>query len=231
MANYKYSFQEITENMSRALGRDLPISTKKSIEICNHLRGKKLEWAKKVLEEVQKERKAIPMKRFNRDRGHKRKIGPGAYPKKACSEILRVVKNAEANAQQKGLNTGRLFIRHLSAQKGQVGIKYGRQRGRENKRTHIELVLEEEKPTENEKKGKEKKAGKKERVEKRKGGINKEASKGKDEEEGAERRGEEKERVEKRKGGINKEASKGKDEEEISQKKGKTKIEEAAKSK
>ena len=129
--------------MARAVGRDLSISKKQSVEICNHIRHKSTSQAKKILEDAIALRKAIPFTRFNWNVGHRSGMGPGRYPQKAATEILALIKSAEANAQVKGLNTGNLSIVHINAQKAPTPHHYGRQRGTKMKRTHIEVVLQE----------------------------------------------------------------------------------------
>lgn len=142
---YKYTTKDLDdETMSKALGIDLPISTKQSIEICNFLRRRKLQRAKDILENVIQKKQAIPFKRFNKDMGHKRTTPTaGRYPINACKEILKMLLTAEANAQFKGLNTSLLVIKNLLAKKASRPTHQGRRFGREMKRTHIEVVLEE----------------------------------------------------------------------------------------
>lgn len=149
---------------AKAFGRDLPISTKKSIEVCNFIRNRTLERAKEILNQTISMEKAIPFRRFKRDLGHKRKIGPGRYPVKTCIEILKIVNAAEANAVHKGLS-GDLKIVHISAQKGSGAWHFGRKRRRRMKKTHIEIVVEEIEVKERKKQEKVKKG--KERIQKK----------------------------------------------------------------
>ncbi|MCF7861106.1 50S ribosomal protein L22 [Candidatus Woesearchaeota archaeon] len=140
----KYGFQGFDgEHMVSAIGRNLPISTKQSIEISNFIRGKTALKAKDILARVIKKEIAVPYKRFNADVGHKPGIAAGRYPMKACGEILKVLNNAIANAQFKGMNADDLIIRHLAAQKASGAWHFGRKRRRKMKRSHLELVLEE----------------------------------------------------------------------------------------
>ncbi len=139
----KYAFQGFKENMAKASGLDLGISTKASIEIANHLRGKTTEEAKKLLNKTLKMEQPIPFKRFTDGVGHKKLIsGPGRYPQKASKEFLKLIEQAEANAQVKGLASD-LKIIHLAAHKASSQFKAGRQRRRMFKRTHLEIVVEE----------------------------------------------------------------------------------------
>ena len=145
MSQHKYAHQGYNPELHvRAVGRSLPISTKVSIEICNFLRKRQLQNAKKILERVITKDQAIPYKRFNMDVGHKSgKIASGRYPKKASTEILNIMKNVEANAQMKGFNTNNLQIIHLCAHKASRPWHHGRQRRQLMKRTHIEVVVAE----------------------------------------------------------------------------------------
>jgi len=125
-----------------AVGRSLPISTKQSIEICDFIRNRSIDDAKKILNEVIKKKMAIPFKRFREGAGHKRGIASGKYPQKACKELLKVLNMVEANAQHKGLSSS-LKIKSILAQKASTPWHFGRKRRRKMKRTHIEVVVEE----------------------------------------------------------------------------------------
>jgi len=129
--------------IASAFIRDLAISTKQSVEICNFLRNKKLDKAKLLLNEVIIKKRAIPFKRYNRDMGHKPGIGAGRYPIKACKEIIRILNSVEANAENKGLDIKNLLIFDICANKGVGQWHYGRKRRRRMKRTHISIQVRE----------------------------------------------------------------------------------------
>jgi large subunit ribosomal protein L22 len=148
------------EYIAKVIGRDLPISTKQSIEICNFIRGKNLQKSKELLQRVIEKEIAIPFKRFNKDMGHKRNIASGRYPKKSCNHIIKLLNSAESNAQDKGLNTATLFIKEIIVNRASKPLHYGRKGSREMKRTHIKIVVEEKEtknPKEEAKKGTQKK--------------------------------------------------------------------------
>ena len=78
-----------------------------------------------------------------------RKEYTGGYPVKASKYILKVLENAEANAESKGLDITRLRIIHAAAQKGLVIKKYiprafGRSSPYFRRLTHVEIVVEEQ---------------------------------------------------------------------------------------
>lgn len=141
---YKLGFEDYNrERMAVAIGRALPISTKHSAEICSFIRGLDLQKAKKLLEAVIKKKIAVPFKRYKRDIGHKPGIGAGRYPTKASEAILHLLREVEASAQNKGMNTAKLKLIHIKANKAAKQLHFGRRRARTAKRTHVEIVVEE----------------------------------------------------------------------------------------
>ncbi len=144
MAGYKYAFKDYDmEKMARCAILSASVSTKHCIEICNRIRGRKTEAAKKILTEAIEFKKPIPFRRFNHNMGHKRATGPGRYPVKACTEILKAIESCEANAQAKGFSSSDLVITHICSNMASRPWHYGRARRRKSKRTHIEIVLKE----------------------------------------------------------------------------------------
>ncbi len=128
MARIKYSYKPADETKAaKAMGYEMPISFKHAVEICREIRGKKLEDAKKLLEEVIALRRPIPFKRYKKKVAHKSGLDKwyaGRYPQKACRYILKVLKNLEANAEYKGLDVDKLVIVHAQAKMGRKIKKY-----------------------------------------------------------------------------------------------------------
>ncbi len=144
MTSTNYAFQEYDEGtMSRAYGRALPISTKKSVEVCSWIKGKSLSSAMKMLDDVIAMRKAVPYARFNQELAHQRATGPGGFPINVAKNVMAILKSAEANASAKGLNTSSLKIVHICAHLGSRPFRHGRKRRVKAKRTHVEVVLQE----------------------------------------------------------------------------------------
>lgn len=128
---------------AKAVGRDLPISMKHSVEVCSFIRGKDLQLAKQLLEEVVVLKRAVPYKKFNQDLGHKKGMMSGRFPQKTAKEILKILESVEVNAQFKGMNTSRLRIAHLVTHMGSRPYHSGRHRGRKMKRAHVEIIVQE----------------------------------------------------------------------------------------
>lgn len=117
-------------------GRDLPISTKHSIAICNAIRNKKLKDAEEILELAIKKKKPIAMKG---EIPHRAGGKPGRYPVKAAGVFIKLLKELKANAAVKGLSD--VFIVKAIANKASMPVRatrigYGRKKF---KRTHVEL--------------------------------------------------------------------------------------------
>jgi len=150
MAKINYAFTDDDKaKTAKALGRSLKISPKHAVEICNKIRGMKVEKAQAYLEDVMEMKTAVPFKKHNKKVGHRRGIGgwpTGRYPVKAAKQILDILKNAEANAEYKGLDTENLKIMHISSHKGYVirgwtPRAFGRASPFNTPTTHVQIVL------------------------------------------------------------------------------------------
>lgn len=140
----KYATAYDGKVMARALGVSLPISTKKTVELCSFIRGRELSKVVRLLEGVLDEKVAIPFRKYAKGgTGHKPGIGPGRYPKNACVEVIKLLRQAEANAKNKGLDASRLAVSNILAKKAAQSWHYGRQRRRRMKSTHVEVVVSE----------------------------------------------------------------------------------------
>ena len=129
-----------TGHMAKASVKSIHMSPKHAIEICSTLRYKTTNQAKKILMDAISLKKAIPFKRFNKDMGHKRGMAAGRYAPKAASEVLKLVKSVEANAQDLGLDTTALKISKILANRAARPMTGGRNRGLP-KRTHVEIEV------------------------------------------------------------------------------------------
>lgn len=153
MPEYGYSIKGLDpDKTAKASGRDVRCSPKKAREVCNKLKGMRLEDAKEYLIRVSEFKEAVPFKRHNKKRGHRKgleKWSAGAYPLKAAAEVYIVIENAEANAEYKGLDIDKVRIKHAAISRGPIIKKnipraFGRSSPYYKHLTHIEIVLEEE---------------------------------------------------------------------------------------
>jgi len=135
-------------------GKDLPISTKHSMALCNFIKGRSIEEAVYFLEEVVKFKKALPMKGEIPHR--KGKIMSGRYPINATKQFLKLLKQLEANATVNGLETEKGKIECKANKASRPYKRFGSERF---KRTNVMLKLKEkeEKNKAKENKGEKKK--------------------------------------------------------------------------
>jgi large subunit ribosomal protein L22 len=151
MAFTNYSREFDKETTARAQGHELHVSPKHCVELCRELRGMDLAEAKSYLDAVIKMKRAVRFKRYNSDIGHRKGLvgwDAGRYPKKAASAILKVIKDAEANAEYKGLDTEKMKIVHILMRRGRViqgrmPRAMGRATPKDTDTATIEIVLQE----------------------------------------------------------------------------------------
>ena len=152
MRGYTYQ-DEAGLSVARARGIELPISPKKTYEVLNAIRGLSVDRARAVLEDAIHERRAIPFRRYNQETAHHRGTGPGRFAVKVAKNVLRVLENAEGNAEYDGLDTDRLFVKVAASARGQI-LKasmpraHGRSTNWNEQTTSIEIVLAERKEAE-----------------------------------------------------------------------------------
>ncbi len=133
---------------AKAIGKELPISPRSSREVCGMIRGKKVNDAVRMLEEVVALKRPVPLKRFKKRVSHKPGVGPGRYPKKAAGAILEVIQSAMANAEYKGLDSDEMVIATITASRGRVQRGFmpraqGRATPWNQELVNIEVILEE----------------------------------------------------------------------------------------
>jgi len=118
------------EKYAKANGVNLNISTKSSVLICRKIRGKKLDFAEKFLNDLLEKKRSIN----------------GKYYTKTVREILKVLRSCASNAENLDLDMDNLIV-HASAHKGPT-IKRRRRKsdfGNRMKITNIEIMLIEKK--------------------------------------------------------------------------------------
>ncbi|OWM89757.1 hypothetical protein CDL15_Pgr024505 [Punica granatum] len=110
--------------------------------------------AKRYLEDVLAHKQAIPFRRFCRGVGrtaqakNRHSNGQGRWPVKSARFILDLLKNAESNAEVKGLDIDALYISHVQVNQAQKQRRrtyraHGRINPYMSSPCHIELILSE----------------------------------------------------------------------------------------
>lgn len=124
MVRYAHN-AENPEKTAKARGQHLRTHFKNTREVAAALTGLKLSKAYKYLGDVQEHRDVIPFRRFNGGVGRAAQAKnhgttQGRWPVKSIGFLLRLLKNAEANADAKSLDTDDLLIKHIVVQQAPV---------------------------------------------------------------------------------------------------------------
>ena len=116
-------------------GRDLPVSLKHAVAICNMIRGKEIDSAVKMLDEVEKMKRAVPMRG---EIPHRRGMMSGRYPVKGAKVYLTLLKSLKANAIANDLELEKFRIFCMPNNASRPYRRFGTGRF---KRTHVVLKL------------------------------------------------------------------------------------------
>ena len=139
----------------KARGSDLRVHFKNTRESALAIKNMQLDKAKSYLEAVLEHRRAIPFHRFCGGVGRTAQAkntdstnGQARWPKKSCEFLLGLLKNAESNAEVKGLDTDALVISHIQVNQAQKQRRrtycaHGRINPYMSSPCHVELVLSE----------------------------------------------------------------------------------------
>ena len=128
------------------------MSPKHSREIAMTIKGKSIEKARNLLEDVIEGKVAIPYRRYNNEVAHRSNIKDGffagRFPKKASKEFLRLLDNLESNAEYKGMDLDRLRIISAVVHKGTKVERFtpramGRSSPKVDTLVHVELIAQE----------------------------------------------------------------------------------------
>jgi len=126
--------------------KDVPVSTKYAVAICNFIKKKNPEKAIEFLEKVLKKEKAIYMKgEFPHKKGMPKGMPSGKYPVKATEYFIKALKNLIANAKVKLLDTEKLYVYSAEANQAARHIKATRLAfgPKKFKRSHIWIGVKE----------------------------------------------------------------------------------------
>ena len=143
-----YTMETDPETSSKAYGRELPISPKKSVEVCKMVRGLDVNGAINILNEVIEGKRAVPYKRHKKQIAHQKGTGPGGYPKKVAKYVRDLIEEAKSNAEDKALDSDNMRIISIAAHEGEEVKRnrpraFGRSSAFNKKTTNLEVILQE----------------------------------------------------------------------------------------
>ncbi|KAG6820707.1 hypothetical protein H0H93_012760 [Arthromyces matolae] len=139
------------EKTSRARGEYLRTHFKNMREVAAALTGLKLTKAYSYLSDVKDHKRVIPFRRFSGGVGRtgqarEFKTTQGRWPEKSIKFILRLLKNAEANADAKNIDVEDLTIKSIVVQQAPKTRRrtyraHGRINPYQGHPTHVEIIL------------------------------------------------------------------------------------------
>ncbi|XP_057841038.1 large ribosomal subunit protein uL22y [Cryptomeria japonica] len=151
----KYSREPENQTKAcKARGSDLRVHFKNTRETAQAIKKLHLSKAKRYLEDVIAHKQAIPFRRFCGGVGRtaqaksRHSNGQGRWPVKSAEFLLGLLKNAESNAEVKGLDVDALYISHIQVNQAQKQRRrtyraHGRINPYMSHPCHIELILSE----------------------------------------------------------------------------------------
>ncbi len=123
---------KVKRTEAKVNARDIPISTKKSSDICRFIKGKKIKVAVKELEEVLAFKRPLPMRGEIPHR--KGPIMSGRYPQRTVKNFIVLLKSLGANAADLD---DPVIVQAFANSGSRPYGRFGRNR---KKRTHVTLL-------------------------------------------------------------------------------------------
>jgi len=152
----KKAYSQEPENPTKsckAKGSDLRVHFKNTRETAAAIYGMSLKKAQKYLEDVIEHKQTIPFRRFTGGVGRSAQAKmhnavQSRWPKKSAEFLLGLLKNAESNAELKGLDIEALHVSHIQVNRAPKGRRrtyraHGRINPYMSNPSHIELILSE----------------------------------------------------------------------------------------
>ncbi|MEM3372935.1 MAG: 50S ribosomal protein L22 [Candidatus Anstonellales archaeon] len=142
---YSYKSQR---NHAKARLEDINVSFKDLCAVCDNIRHMRVQDAIMFLSLAKDMRIPVYYRRWNKKLGARKELKgkKGRYPQKAAKYVLKLLKSAVANAEQKDLDVENLYIAHIAANKKNIYPRLapkGRRVIQNLETARIELVLEE----------------------------------------------------------------------------------------
>ncbi|BEJ13885.1 hypothetical protein CspHIS471_0310590 [Cutaneotrichosporon sp. HIS471] len=139
------------EKFAKARGEYVRTHFKNTREVAAAISGMKLSKAYAYLGDVQEKKQCIPFRRFDGSMGRTGqakafKTTKGRWPVKSVGYVLRLLKNAESNADAKDLASDELFIKNIVVQQAPKTRRrtyraHGRINPFQGHPCHIEIIL------------------------------------------------------------------------------------------
>jgi large subunit ribosomal protein L17e len=136
----------------KSRGSNLPVHFKKTRKTAQAIKGMHIRKAAKYLKDVTLKKQCVPFWRYNAPRPKQWGWTQGWWPRKNAESLLYMLKNAERNAELRGLDVDSLVIGHIQVNEAlKLRRRTYRAHGRINPYVsspcHIEMILTEKEQT------------------------------------------------------------------------------------
>ena len=141
-----YSIESDPKTTARVQASNLNISRKHSVVVGRWIKNKKVDKAISLLNSVAQKERAVPYRMHNDSLAHKKTTsGAGRYPVIVVKKFVELLESARSNAEYKGLDVKKLFVKHVNANKGFEYYRPRRSslRGQVRKSTNLTIIVEE----------------------------------------------------------------------------------------
>lgn len=129
--------EKIKRDYALINGLNLAISTKDGLHICDMIRGKNIDQAIKMVEEVLTFKRVVKMNNREVPHKHGKNVMAGSYPITASQEFLRLLKQLKSNAIYNELEMEK-YVLFCKTDKASKPYRRG---GTRFKRSHVMLKL------------------------------------------------------------------------------------------
>jgi ribosomal protein L22 len=134
----KIEVKKIKKDYALVNGMDIHASPKELISICNMIRGRKVDTAIKMVEEVLVFKRVVKMNNREVPHQHGKGVMAGRYPLNACKEVLSLLKHLRANAIYNELELEKAII----SCNANIASKPYKRGGARFKRAHVMIRLD-----------------------------------------------------------------------------------------
>ncbi|CAO1630429.1 unnamed protein product [Sympodiomycopsis kandeliae] len=151
MVRYAFDDSKITEKVARSRSNYSRVHFKNTHEVVVAITGLSLSKAYTYLQNVEDRKQCIPFRKFNGGVGRTRQAAEfgttqGRWPVKSVKYVVGLLKNAESNAEAKGLDTENLFVKNININQAPKTRRrtyraHGRINPYEGHPSHIEIHL------------------------------------------------------------------------------------------
>jgi large subunit ribosomal protein L22 len=151
VALMKKQYYKMNGNDAVARAYNCPISFKFSVEMAREIKDQPYKKVVKYLEDIMALKRHLPLKRYNKDVGHKKGdavsgVKSGRFPVKVAKYFLKVLEMAKSNADYIGLDSTKkdLVVRGAVVSQGVKRFNFqtkGKRRVRRDQTTCVEIVL------------------------------------------------------------------------------------------